>query len=140
MAYSEQREGTSKPKMGYGGKREGAGRPLGAVGKISAEAILKAKTTGELPHEFLLRVSQSDTVDGHDISLEQRVYAAIAAAPYFAPRLAAIEQRVENTIVSIISSKPLTELEWEQAFGDSTGTSEPTSFLGAPAGPPTRTR
>lgn len=125
-------------KGGRGGRREGAGRPMGAVGRISAEAISKAKITGELPHEFLLRVSQSDTVDGHDISLEQRVYAAIAAAPYFAPRLAAIEQRVENTIVSIISSKPLTEIEWEQAYGDNTGTSEPTSFLGAPAGPPAR--
>jgi hypothetical protein len=111
---------------------------MGAVGRISAEAISKAKITGELPHEFLLRVSQSNTVDGHEISLEQRVYAAIAAAPFFAPRLAAIEQRVENTIVSIISSKPLTEIEWEQAFGDSTGTSEPTSFLGASAGPPAR--
>lgn len=71
-----------------GGKREGAGRKQGSVNRLSQEAIEAATKTGELPHEFLLRVSRGETIDGENPAFDKRIDAAKAAAPYFAPRLA----------------------------------------------------
>ncbi len=63
--------------------------------------MLRYTTSDELPHEFLLRVAQ-----GHPIvvkipgkqqiryevpTIEQRIKAANMAAPYFAPRLSAVQ-------------------------------------------------
>ena len=102
--------------MSRGGKRLGAGRPKGAVSKLAAAAVEKAKATGDLPHEFLLRVVRGESIDGMSPSIEQRIHAAIAAAPYFAPKLAAIEQRVENTIRGVVSSKPMTNEEFIERY------------------------
>ena len=71
-----------------GGKREGAGRKQGGVNRLSQVAIEAATKTGELPHEFLLRVARGEAVDGETPTFDKRVDAAKAAAPYFAPRLA----------------------------------------------------
>jgi hypothetical protein len=71
-----------------GGKREGAGRKQGSVNRLSQEAIEAATKTGELPHEFLLRVSRGETIDGEKTTFDKRIDAAKAAGPYFAPRLA----------------------------------------------------
>jgi len=75
--------------MAMGGKRQGAGRKLGSVNRMSAEARKAAKATGELPHEFLLRVSRGDRVEGYAPTFAERMDAAKAAAPYFAARLTA---------------------------------------------------
>jgi len=57
---------------------------------MSRAARERAAATGELPHEFLLRVSRGEEVDGHKPSFSERVDAAKVAAPYFAPRLASM--------------------------------------------------
>ncbi len=44
----------------------------------------------DLPHGFLLSVVRGEAVDGVVPTLAQRIEAAKAAAPYFAPRLAAV--------------------------------------------------
>ena len=44
----------------------------------------------DLPHGFLLAVVRGEAVDGVVPTLAQRIDAAKAAAPYFAPRLAAV--------------------------------------------------
>ncbi|MEB2499549.1 hypothetical protein [Burkholderia cenocepacia] len=88
----------------HGGKRSGAGRKRGAVTRISQEARERAAQTGELPHEFLLRVVRGEDaffdsvqVNGESVEIQrkptfaERVDAAKAAAPYFQPRLAATE-------------------------------------------------
>lgn len=103
--------------MSRGGKRPGAGRPKGAVAKMSAAAVAQAKSTGELPHEFLLRVVRGECIDDLMPTLEQRISAAVSAAPYFAPKLAAIEQRVQTNVRAVISSKPLTVEEWAEKYG-----------------------
>ena len=103
--------------MSRGGKRPGAGRPKGAVAKMSAAAIAQAKSTGELPHEFLLRVVRGECIDDLVPTLEQRISAAVSAAPYFAPKLTAIEQRVENHVKTVISSEPLTTEQWMAKYG-----------------------
>jgi len=74
--------------MPRGGHRPGAGRKPGSVNRMSTKAREQAATTGELPHEFLLRVARGELVDGHVPAFNERMDAAKAAAPYFAPRLA----------------------------------------------------
>lgn len=97
--------------MSVGGKRPGAGRPKGSVQKITAQAREEAKATGLLPHEWLLKVARGEPIEqkrwvikhdkkGNVISKElvtdivypdlpMRQDSAKAAAPYYAPRLAA---------------------------------------------------
>lgn len=58
---------------------------------MSAEARAAAAETGILPHEFLLRVMRGEYVSGKDRpSMTQRLDAAKAAAPFFAPRMSSI--------------------------------------------------
>lgn len=105
--------------MGRGGARKGAGRKLGSKNCWSREAIARARSTGELPHEFLLRVSRGEEIDGVSPSFDARMGAAIAAAPYFAPKLAQVEQRIEQTTVTtVIGSDPPTEAEWLEQYGE----------------------
>lgn len=69
------------------------GRPKGIAGisNQSKELIEAAQATGELPHEFLLRVCRGGVLDnGYIPTWEERINAAKAAAPYFAPKLAAV--------------------------------------------------
>lgn len=74
--------------MAKGGRRDGAGRKPGSVNLMSAKAREEAAKTGELPHEFMLRVMRGEEIDGHTPEFKDRMDAAKAAAPYFAPRLA----------------------------------------------------
>lgn len=83
----------------------GNGRPPGSANKMAAEARRKAQETGELPHEFLLRVCRGEVVKGwawdpvkrcavevyESADLNTRVDAAKACASYFAPKLGAVE-------------------------------------------------
>ncbi|WP_199235164.1 hypothetical protein [Azospirillum sp. TSA6c] len=75
--------------MPRGGARPGAGRKVGAVQKVAREAREKAAASGMLPHEFLLAIMR-DEVAGETPTFEQRLDAAKAAAPYYAPKLAAV--------------------------------------------------
>ena len=102
--------------MARGGYRVGAGRPKGAVAKITEEAVAKAKEGGELPHQFLLRIVRGDSVGGEVPSIQMRIAAAVAAAPYFAPKLAAIEQQIETTVRAVVSNKPLTKEEFIERY------------------------
>ena len=81
-----------------GGARPGAGRKPGSVNVISRKAREEAAKTGELPHEFLLRVARGETIDDHTPAFNERVDAAKAAAPYYAPRLATtnVDARVRS--------------------------------------------
>jgi hypothetical protein len=90
-----------------GGRRPGAGRPKGATNKRTAAMIAEAQAKGILPHDFLtaimrgepMQCSLFDDVTGLPLgdpitcypTLDQRIDAAKAAAPYFAHRLASIE-------------------------------------------------
>jgi hypothetical protein len=103
--------------MSLGGKRPGAGRPKGAVAKLAATAVARAKSTGELPHEFLLRIVRGEMIDGQLPSLEQRIAAAVSVSPYFASKIAAIEQRIETGIVAVVSNKPLSKEEFMEKHG-----------------------
>lgn len=77
--------------MPRGGKREGAGRKPGSTTKMANEARAQAQATGQLPHEFLLTVARGEKIDETVPKLDQRIDAAKAAAPYFAPRMSATD-------------------------------------------------
>lgn len=77
--------------MASGGKRPGAGRKPGAVNKMTTHAREAAKATGELPHEFLLRVARGEVIDGMPPEFKDRMAAAVAAAPYYAPKLSSVD-------------------------------------------------
>lgn len=73
--------------MPRGGKREGAGRKRGTVSEQTArrkEIIVKASAEGITPLEFMLKVLRDESKDFSD-----RYKAAVDAAPYMHPRLAA---------------------------------------------------
>lgn len=72
--------------MANGGRREGAGRKPGVPNKITAETRKAAAAGGELPKDYMLRVMRDPTVE-HD----RRDKMAVAVAPFFHPKLAAIE-------------------------------------------------
>ena len=86
----------SSDKGRHGGARPGAGRPVGAVQRVSREARQQAAETGILPHEFLLAVTRGEEIDGYRPSFAERMDAAKAAAGYFAPKLAATEHTGEG--------------------------------------------
>ena len=56
----------------------------------------RAAASGLLPHEFLLAVTRGETIDGHAPTFEERLEAARAAAPYFAPKLSNIQATVQR--------------------------------------------
>ena len=68
-----------------------AGRPIGAVGKRTLEAIAMAERYGTHPLEFLL---------GRMVDVKQdmvmRVDCAKASLPYLLPRLNAVDMRVKH--------------------------------------------
>lgn len=72
--------------MARGGKREGAGRPAGAITKRSREAAENAAKDGITPLEYMLNVLRDDTADAKD-----RMWAAEKAAPYVHAKLASVE-------------------------------------------------
>ena len=88
--------------MPSGGKREGAGRKPGSTTKIMREARVKAQASGQLPHEFLLSIVRGEAVGEKVPSLDQRIDAAKASAPFYAPKMAATEVTV--------STNPLKEM------------------------------
>lgn len=87
------------------GKKTG-GRKPGSRNKRTAEVIAAAAAQGQLPHEFLLSVSRGEKIGGVTPTFEQRVDAAKAAAPYYAPRLLAMavkHQVTNNPFVELLA-------------------------------------
>lgn len=107
-----------------GGKQPGAGRPKGALSRITDKARHEAMASGMLPHEWLLKVSRGEGIphkswkikygkDGIESGRElveedvyadfpTRIDAAKAAAPFYAPKLA-------NQIVSATATVKVTK-------------------------------
>lgn len=72
--------------MARGGKREGAGRPAGAITKRSREIAEKAAEEGITPLEYMLSIMRDP-----EMTTESRFEAAKAAAPYVHAKLAAVD-------------------------------------------------
>lgn len=72
--------------MSHGGARPGAGRKAGGPNKLSREAYERAKDSGELPLDYLLRVMRDEATDE-----AKRIDCAKAAAPYVHPKRAPVD-------------------------------------------------
>jgi hypothetical protein len=76
--------------MARGGKREGAGRPAGAITQRTREVAEKAAEAGMTPLDFMLKVLRDEGAEFKD-----RCWAAEKAAPYIHARLASVEHMGE---------------------------------------------
>lgn len=74
--------------MARGGKREGAGRPAGAVNSKSREVAERAVAEGLTPLDYMLSILRNDEADPKD-----RMWAAEKAAPYVHAKLASVEHK-----------------------------------------------
>lgn len=72
--------------MARGGKREGAGRPAGAVTKRTREAADAAAKDGLTPLDYMLSILRDEAQEQ-----EKRMWAAEKAAPYVHAKLASVE-------------------------------------------------
>ena len=86
------------------------GRPRGALNKTSREQRDRAAESGLLPHEFLLAVTRGETIGDYVPTFQERLEAAKAAAPFFAPKLSAIDA---NLITSQVPLDSMTDEELE---------------------------
>lgn len=109
--------------MSRGGRRPNTGRPKGMLNKKSVENIKQAEATGEMPHYFLLRISRNQLTDEEKVINDMqhvpfpiRVQAAKDCAPYFAPKLAQIEQKIESDVQAVVSAAPLTQEQWAEMY------------------------
>ena len=72
--------------MSNGGKRQGAGRPKGAVAKVTAQARKKALESGISPLDYMLKVMRNSNADP-----KRRDDMAKAAAPFVHAKLASVQ-------------------------------------------------
>lgn len=72
--------------MARGGKRDGAGRPAGAVSEKTREVAEKAISEGLTPLDYMLTILRNEAADVKD-----RMWAAEKAAPYVHAKLANVD-------------------------------------------------
>lgn len=77
--------------MARGGKRDGAGRPAGAVTRKTREIAEGAAAEGITPLDYMLSVLRDETQ-----APAARMDAAKAAAPYVHAKLASVEHKGED--------------------------------------------
>jgi hypothetical protein len=76
---------------GKGGFRPGAGRPKGAINKVTEKAREEAERTGITPLQFLLNTMRDE---GQEHAIRQD--AAKAAAQYIHPKLQAVHTTTKD--------------------------------------------
>ena len=96
------------------GRRIG-GRRKGTPNKATAARQAEIAGSGLTPLDYMLEVMRNEQVD-----TATRLDAAVKAAPYVHPRLAAIDSTHSRDggprAVYLISDKPMTEEAWREAF------------------------
>jgi hypothetical protein len=98
------------------------GRQRGTPNRKTAETIAAAQAHGQLPHEFLCAVAQGREIDGHIPTFEQRLDAAKAAAPFYAPKLSNVDQKITGATVSYVIRAPdmiPDPVEWQRKYAPS---------------------
>ena len=101
----------------HGGRREGAGRRRGSPNKANIARQAEIAASGLTPLDYILQVMRDEEND-----LATRLDAAVKAAPYVHPKLAAIDNTHRGAdggpvrAVYHISDRPMTPDEWKQAF------------------------
>lgn len=94
---------------------------------ISKRAVDRARKTICLhPHELLRYWANGVSIGGLTPDPDQQLAAAIASAPYYAPKLANLEVRQETHVKAVISAAPMSKEAWLSKYV--TPPSLPTQF------------
>lgn len=102
--------------MPRGGARPGAGRKPGAANKKTREIADRAMTEGITPLEVMLEdmrrlYAANDLAGAADRARD--------AAPYMHAKLATTDVNLSGEVAQrAVSDEPLTDAEWETAYGD----------------------
>lgn len=109
------RRSIQSPMSNRGGKRPGAGRPVGSKNQRSADMAREATEAGITPIEVMLNAMRELWYEGSPEAKRGAARIARDAAPYVHPRLASIEQNIhEQTKYVIYAPEPvLTTEEWQ---------------------------
>lgn len=96
--------------------RKTGGRKKGTPNKATAARQVQIAASGLTPLDFMLSVMRDEQAD-----TATRLDAAVKAAPYVHPKLAAIDhshrdQNGGSRAVYLISDRPMSEEEWKCAF------------------------
>jgi hypothetical protein len=97
-----------------GGRRGGAGRPVGSKNQRSAEIARAAAASGITPIEVMLGAMRELWEVGTPEAKREAAEIAKDAAPYVHPRLASIDQTIkENRPFALIPETCSNAEEWE---------------------------
>jgi hypothetical protein len=85
--------------------------------KISKAAMKRIRNTVVFqPHELLRYWANGIEVAGFKPDADQQIAAAIAAAPYYQPKLANVEVRAEHHVKAVIAAQPLSVDQWAAKY------------------------
>jgi hypothetical protein len=101
-----------------GGKRLGAGRPLGSKNQRTQEIARAAAEAGITPIEVMLGIMRELWAQGTPEAKREAAEIAKDAAPYIHPRLASIDQTIkENRPFAVLLEQCSNATEWEGRYG-----------------------
>lgn len=93
------------------------GNQLDRIQGLSKYAIEQARRTDKLlPHELLLCWANGIEIAGLRPDPAQQIYAAVAAAPYYQPKLANVEIKQDVRVKAVISAAPMTQHQWASKY------------------------
>jgi len=99
-----------------GGRRRGAGRPLGSKNKRTAEIARAAAESGITPIEVMLGTMRELWALGTPEAKREAAEIAKDAAPYIHPRLASIDQAISESRPFAIMLETSSKEEWEATY------------------------
>jgi hypothetical protein len=99
-----------------GGRRCGAGRPLGSKNKRTAEIARAAAESGITPIEVMLGTMRELWALGTPEAKREAADIAKDAAPYLHPRLANIAQTINETQPFAVLLEPCSIEQWETTY------------------------
>ena len=101
-----------------GGRRRGAGRPLGSKNKRSAEIARAAAESGITSIEVMRGTMRELWAQGTPEARREAAEIAKDAAPYIHPRLASIDQTIkEDRPFALLLEQCSNAEEWEAIYG-----------------------
>src|SRR5262249_52705254 len=100
-----------------GGRRPGAGRPIGSKNQRSAEIARAAAEEGITPIEVMLGAMRELWAQGTPEAKREAAEIAKDAAPYIHPRLASIDQTIkEDRPFAVLLEECSNAQEWQERY------------------------
>ena len=99
-----------------GGRRPGAGRPVGSKNQRTAEIARAAAESGITPIEVMLGAMRDLWAQGTPEAKREAAEIAKDAAPYIHPRLASIDQTIKEDRPFAVVPGELSIEEWQVTY------------------------